>query len=199
MLEGKMIYVAAVTIGVAAVGYFGWKVTARGAYESAEYAVIELEGLFEIRAYPDLMLATTDMQFDSQGSDGSFMRLFNYISGRNDRKQKVAMTTPVFMAAGDEETRGRMGFVIPKKVSGQRIPEPTSKDVKLFIRDGGRFAVIRFAGRINKETVARYEALLRQWMSNKGLTGTGDAELAGYDPPWTPGPLRRNEILIRLK
>ncbi len=199
MLEGKMIYVAAVTIGVAAVGYFGWKVTARGAYESAEYAVIELEGLFEIRAYPDLMLATTDMQFDSQGSDGSFMRLFNYISGRNDRKQKVAMTTPVFMEAGDEENRGRMGFVIPKKVSGQRIPEPTSKDVKLFSRDGGRFAVIRFAGRINKETVARYEALLRQWMSDKGLTGTGDAELAGYDPPWTPGPLRRNEILIRLK
>ncbi len=199
MLEGKMIYVAAVTIGVAAVGYFGWKVTARGAYESAEYAVIELEGLFEIRAYPDLMLATTDMQFDSQGSDGSFMRLFNYISGRNDRKQKVAMTTPVFMEAGDEENRGRMGFVIPKKVSGQRIPEPTSNDVKLFSRDGGRFAVIRFAGRINKETVARNEALLRQWMSDKGLTGTGNAELAGYDPPWTPGPLRRNEILIRLK
>jgi hypothetical protein len=36
-------------------------------------------------------------------------------------------------------------------------------------------------------------------MNDKGLTGDGDAEFAGYDPPWTPGPFRRNEILIRLK
>lgn len=25
------------------------------------------------------------------------------------------------------------------------------------------------------------------------------AEAAGYDPPFTPGPMRRNEILVRLK
>ncbi|MCA9037408.1 MAG: heme-binding protein [Planctomycetaceae bacterium] len=25
------------------------------------------------------------------------------------------------------------------------------------------------------------------------------AERAGYDSPFTPGPLRRNEVLIRLK
>jgi hypothetical protein len=34
-------------------------------------------------------------------------------------------------------------------------------------------------------------------MSQKGLAGD-DVEFAGYDPPWTPGPLRRNEVLIRL-
>jgi hypothetical protein len=28
--------------------------------------------------------------------------------------------------------------------------------------------------------------------------GSG-VETAGYDPPFTPGPLRRNEVLIRLK
>ena len=26
----------------------------------------------------------------------------------------------------------------------------------------------------------------------------GEPEIASYDPPWTPGPLRRNEILIRI-
>ena len=31
------------------------------------------------------------------------------------------------------------------------------------------------------------------------IAGPADAELAGYDPPWTPGPFRRNEIPIRLK
>ncbi|MFM7516668.1 MAG: heme-binding protein, partial [Pirellula sp.] len=27
----------------------------------------------------------------------------------------------------------------------------------------------------------------------------GGVETAGYDPPFTPGPLRRNEVLIRIK
>jgi hypothetical protein len=36
-------------------------------------------------------------------------------------------------------------------------------------------------------------------MNDRELVGDGDAEFAGYDPPWTSGPLRRNEILIRLK
>ena len=40
---------------------------------------------------------------------------------------------------------------------------------------------------------------LQRMLLGKGLIGDGDAETAGYDPPWTPGPLRRNEIIIRLK
>jgi len=35
-------------------------------------------------------------------------------------------------------------------------------------------------------------------MSEQGLVADGDAEVAGYDPPWTPGPFRRNEVLIRI-
>ena len=92
-----MIYAGVVT--VLALTYFGWKLTARGAYESAEYTVLDSDGPFETREYPDLILATTNMQFESQGDDGSFMRLFRYISGANDREKKIAMTTPVFMEA----------------------------------------------------------------------------------------------------
>ncbi len=43
------------------------------------------------------------------------------------------------------------------------------------------------------------DAQLREWAADRGLISDGDAELAGYDPPWTPGPWRRNELLIRLK
>ena len=42
------------------------------------------------------------------------------------------------------------------------------------------------------------EAQLRQWMKQQNLVATGPVEFAGYDPPWTPGFLRRNEILIRV-
>ena len=182
-----------------AVVFFGWKITARNAYESAEYTVVESDSPFEIREYPDLLMATTNMKFKSQGNDGSFMRLFRYISGANDTEQKVAMTTPVFMETETGNKKSQMAFVLPQKVAEKRVPEPSNEKVQIQKRVGGRFAVIRFKGRINSQSVAKAEESLRKWMKNKGLIGIGDIESAGYDPPWTPGPLRRNEVLIRLK
>ena len=187
----------AAAIGV--ISYFGWRVTARSGYESAEYTVLETAGQFETREYPELMLATTRMQFQSQGDDGSFMRLFRYISGANDASQEIAMTTPVFMDSAAHDDLSEMAFVIPREIAGEQVPEPTDERVRIGERAGGQFAVIRFAGRINQESFGDAELRLRRWMDDEGLVGDGVATSAGYDPPWTPGPLRRNEVLIRLK
>jgi hypothetical protein len=197
-MVGKLIILAGI-VTVVALTYFGWKLTARGAYDSAEYTVLVSEEHFETREYPDLIVATTEKQLQLQGDDGSFMRLFRYISGANDREKKIAMTTPVFMAAESNDAHGQMGFVIPREVAEQRIPEPSNENVRIRKRAAGRFAVIRFAGRMKGDSLARAEKTLRNWMNEKGLAADGDVEIAGYDPPWTPGPLRRNEILIRLK
>ena len=197
-MNRKRIIYASIVIVVAALSYFGWKLTARGAYESAEYSVVQSDGPFEVREYEDLMMATTNMKLESQGDDGSFMRLFQYISGANSDEQKVAMTTPVFMEAEAYEAQGEMGFVIPKEVANQHIPEPSNDNVQIRKRVGGRFAVIRFAGRMNSESVREAEERLYKWMEDQKLIRAGDPEFAGYDPPWTLGPLRRNEILIRL-
>ena len=194
----RIIYLGIISVGIV-LAYFAWRLTARSAYESAEYTVLESESPFETREYPDLQMATTNMQFQSQGDDGSFMRLFRYISGANEQEQKVAMTTPVVMESEADGAQGQMGFVIPKNVAEQRVPEPTSEQVQILKRVGGRFAVIRFAGRMNRESVTKAEEQLRTWTNKKGLVGELDAEFAGYDPPWTPGPFRRNEVLIRLK
>lgn len=207
MNKKRMIYFS-LSVAVVAVLYFGWKLTARGAYESAEYTVLESDGSFEIREYPTLMMVTTDMQFEPQGNDGSFRRLFGYISGANDAEQKVAMTTPVFMQPNAAQPNvepnagqpmGQMGFVIPRKVVEEQIPEPSLNSVQIRERVGGRFAVVRFKGRLNSDTFARAEARLRSWLKSQGLRGVAEVESAGYDPPWTPGPLRRNEVLIRLQ
>ena len=194
----KMIYLT-LAAALVVVVYFGWKLTSRSAYETAEYAVLESDQSFEVREYPDLMMATTDMQQQSQGNDGSFMRLFGYISGENEPKQKVAMTTPVFMERDSADTEVQMGFVLPKQVVAQQVPTPTDDRVEIQERVGGRFAVIRFAGRLDRKTISAAEDKLRNWMKEKGLVGDGETEVAGYDPPWTPGPLRRNEALIRLQ
>ena len=200
-----MVYVASVAILVAS-GVFVFNRTTRAGFESAEYKVIETDGKFEIREYPDLMLASTSTKIDAQGRDGSFMKLFRYISGANQSEQKISMTTPVFMEK--DETEAQMGFVMPKDVAVAGTPQPTGEGVAIRKRAGGRFAVVRFSGRLSEKLARENEAKLREWMKSKDLTAAetnpGDpestnVESAPYDPPFTPGPLRRNEVLIRLQ
>lgn len=188
----------------AVTGIFAWNTIARAAYESAEYKVLESDGKFEIREYPDLTLVATTTRLDAQGRDGSFMKLFRYISGGNDAEQKIAMTTPVFMQNDAADSTVQMGFVMPQEVAVKGVPTPTAKDVSVQKRVGGRFAVVRFSGQLTSKLANEAEAKLRAWMATKGLvaqdpSGQGGVETAGYDPPFIPGPLRRNEVLIRLQ
>lgn len=178
--------------------YAAWKLTARSQYETAKYQTLMAEGAFELRQYPDLMLASTATNGASQGSDGSFTRLFEFITGENERSEKIAMTTPVFMAEASSSRQATMGFVMPREVTKQGIPKPSADDVDLRQRPGGRFAAVRFSGRLNREQIQRFENQLRAWVRENDWTVAGGLELAGYDPPWTPGPLRRNELLLRV-
>ncbi|MFN7292591.1 MAG: SOUL family heme-binding protein, partial [Pirellula sp.] len=113
MKRKTMIYLSVTAIFVLA-GIFAWNTMARAAYESAEYKVVESDGKFEVREYPDLMLVATTTKLDAQGRDGSFMKLFRYISGANESDKKISMTTPVFMENDKEESAVQMGFVMPK-------------------------------------------------------------------------------------
>ena len=61
----------------------------RAGYESAPFRVARSDGKFELRDYPALVVAETPMR----GADGSFMRLFHFISGENSAKEKISMTT----------------------------------------------------------------------------------------------------------
>ena len=189
---------------LAVIGVFASYTTTRAGYESAEYKVVESDGKFEVREYPDLMLVATTTKIDAQGRDGSFMKLFRYISGANESDQKISMTTPVFMENDKADSEVQMGFVMPKEVAIKGVPSPTGADVDVRKRAGGRFAVLRFSGRLNAKLAKESEAKLRAWLETKGLTvddsnESSGVEAASYDPPFTPGPLRRNEVLIRLK
>lgn len=190
-----LLLVAGVMLTSAA--WAGWKLTARSAYETAAYTVERADGHFEIRQYPELLLAATPMN-DRRGNDGSFMRLFRYISGANEQDREVAMTTPVFMGQSNDDSPDSMGFVLPATLNQSDAPLPTDSQVELKPRPAGRYAVIRFAGEMNASTRGEAEESLREWMAGQQLSADTPAEAAGYDPPWTPGFLRRNEVLIRL-
>lgn len=204
MTHKKMFNLSTIIVVLTLVGVLAWNRTTRAGYESAEYKVIESDGKFEVREYPDLMLVATTTQIDAQGRDGSFMKLFRYISGANESEQKISMTTPVFMENDKADSEVQMGFVMPKQVTVEGVPAPTGPDVNVRKRAGGHFAVLRFSGRLNAKLAKESETKLRAWMESKGLIAddspdSNGVESAAYDPPFTPGPLRRNEILIRLQ
>ena len=56
------------------------------------------------------------------GVDNGFMRLFHFITGSNEAKQKIAMTTPVFMSGSD--SNNTMAFVMPAKMKAAEVPNP---------------------------------------------------------------------------
>jgi len=170
----------------------------RAGYESATYTVVRSDGRFQVRDYPALTVVETPMGAGNRdGSDGSFMRLFRFITGGNEGKQKIAMTTPVFMSGS--ETNTTMAFVMPAKMKAGEVPRPSDGAVRVSELAAGRFVVLRFSGARNANQEAESLARLKAWMEAERF-GVLSSPVYGYfDPPWTPAFLRRNEVMLRTE
>ena len=164
----------------------------RAGYKSAPYQVIRTDGKVELRDYPELVVVETP----SPGADNGFMRLFHYIGGQNAGAQKIAMTTPVFMAG--ENTNATMAFVLPANMPLEHAPQPADPGVHLKKIPAGRFAVLRFSGGRTAAHEAAALTRLQAWLGGQQLNVTGDPVFGYFDPPWTPAFLRRNELMLRL-
>ncbi|MGA3269249.1 MAG: heme-binding protein [Verrucomicrobiota bacterium] len=171
--------------------------TSRAGYESAPCQVVRSTGKFELRDYPALMVVETPMTRTGNNADGSFMRLFRFITGGNKAKQKIAMTTPVFMSGSD--TNATMAFVLPAKLQTGAVPKPTDGSLTVRELPAGRFAVLRFWGGRNAKNEAVALQRLKDWMKAEGLNVMSPPVFAYFDPPWTPGFLRRNEVMLRTE
>ena len=165
----------------------------RAGYESAPYQVVRRDGKFELRDYPALVVAETPMR----GADNSFMRLFHFISGENAAKQKISMTTPVFMSETGS-TNATMAFVMPAKAGTNGIPQPTEPGVTLRQIPAGQFAVLRFSGGRSERNATNAVARPTAWLAQAKMTPTGQPVFGYFDPPWTPSFLRRNEVMFRV-
>lgn len=194
-MTGKVWLVVSV-VSLSLVLLTGCKVT-RAGYESAGYKVVRKSGAFEIRDYPTLTLISTPMSAATPtDTDGSFMRLFRFITGANEAKQKIAMTTPVFMSGSD--SNATMAFVLPAKLKADAVPKPS--DVAVTVRElpAGRFAVLRFSGGRSAKHDSEALDRLRAWMQAEGMKVPSRPVYGYFDPPWTPGFLRRNEVMLRM-
>lgn len=168
--------------------------TSRSGYESARYSVVRSAGQFELRDYADLTVVETPMATSGNSADGSFNRLFQFISGKNQTKQKISMTTPVFMS-GDSTNRS-MAFVMPAQMKSSQVPTPSDSAVSVRNLPAQRFAVFRFSGSRKSANESAALAKLQEWLASQSLAAENSPIYAYFDPPWTPAFLRRNEIML---
>jgi DNA gyrase inhibitor GyrI len=189
------VFVIALVACLLAVLTIGCQAT-RAGYESAPYKVVQAKGRFEVRDYPALTVVETPTNPEANGSDGSFNRLFQFITGRNASQQKIPMTTPVFMSGA--ATNATMAFVMPAKMKANDVPAPANDRVHVRQIDGGRFAVLRYKGRRDGGKKDETLQQLRAWMTELKLAPVGEPVRAYFDPPWIPGFLRRNEVMLRV-
>lgn len=168
----------------------------RGKYESPDYQVEAADGAFEVRDYPTMTVVSTSMTTDDDRRNSAFMKLFRYISGQNEKDQKISMTTPVFSTR--QSDTASMSFVVPAEVAKAGAPAANDESVTISERKGGRFAVYRYSGRWTDELNRAATEKLAAWIAEQGLRPIGEPETANYDPPYTPPPFRRNEVLVRI-
>jgi DNA gyrase inhibitor GyrI len=191
-------WIALSILALAAALIFAGCQATRAGYESAPYQVVRSDGKFQVRDYPALTVVVTPMAAGGRdGSDGSFRRLFRFITGANEAQQKIAMTTPVFMSGGD--SNATMAFVLPAKLQADAVPQPSDAAVTVRELPAGRFAVLRFSGGRNAKKEAESLARLRAWMQAEGLKELSPPVYGYFDPPWTPAFLRRNEVMLRME
>lgn len=159
------------------------------------YEVLERYPGFELRRYPEHLVAETDVTgpFGVAGNL-AFPRLARYIGGHNRTSRKVAMTAPVVQEQDPRSGVFVVGFVMPTDLAD--APAPLDSSVRTRRVPAQTAAALTFSGRWTRSAYdARTEELLGL-LAREGLTVTGRPRYARFDPPWTPWFLRRNEVVI---
>jgi effector-binding domain-containing protein len=180
------------------------------AIEEAEYSVIEQSGDIELRDYAPSIVAETTVEDDFKSAGNrAFRPLFKYISGDNETRDEIAMTSPVSQQKASEKIAMTapvsqqasgdgwvVSFMMPASYTMSTIPRPTNPEVRIREIPAFRAAAIRFSGRWTEKNYQEHLEELQAWIAQNQLSVVGDPVWARYDPPFKPWFMRRNEILI---
>jgi hypothetical protein len=188
------------------------------AVEEPKFETVLKEDAFEIRRYPPLVVATTQVPGDMDAaSNRGFRTIADYIFGNNvatpaGASAKIAMTAPVtvvpvlpVLPAASAATsdmaaeQWQVQFVMPGQYRLDTLPRPKNEAVTLRELPARTTAVLNYSW-LNSETKVQQKIEdLRAWMKARQLEPVGAPRLARYDPPWTPPMWRRNEIQIDIR
>ncbi|MDA7464911.1 heme-binding protein [Candidatus Pelagibacter ubique] len=161
-------------------------------YEEANYEVVKKNEVYEIRKYSDRLAIETDIS--NEGN--SFRKLFNYISGNNDKNEEIKMTTPVTQM--QKKGNMTMQFYLPSRFNKENIPSPSNPDVKILNIKGGYYAVIRYTGRASDKNFIKHKSILENELKKDNMIILSPPIKATYDGPFTLPMNRRNEAMFEI-
>ncbi len=167
-------------------------------YEEPSYIVIREADGYEIRRYEPYLVAETTVRgdFNSTGN-AAFRRLAGFIFGRNSDGVKMNMTVPVTREPGEPGSY-HYRFVMEKRYSEAQLPEPVDDTIRIVRVPPGVFAVARYRGNGGESLFRRTEESLLAALARDGMVPRGTPISAVYNGPFTPPPLRRNEVLVPI-
>ena len=168
--------------------------------DQVPYDVVKKIEDLEIRRYPEVIFAVVEDNVDDSG----FGLLFQYISGENKTRSRIAMTAPVVTSEKIKMTtpvitrKNYMAFAIPSSYDKNTVPIPTNPSVKIEVQPKKTMAVLRFGGRTPETRVQKFiQGLLTMLKAHK-IQMKGEPVLMRYNSPFTPGFLRRNEVAVEI-
>lgn len=165
--------------------------------EQQPYTVLVSEGAFEIRHYPEALMASVETQDTSWRGEanGNFRRLAGYIFGNNQEEKKIAMTAPVHMEKSEQGSR--MSFVMPASMTMEDLPHPKDGSVRLSKSSADTVAALRFGGFASEQTIREKSDELLRLLQQKGITVRSHVRYLGYNPPYQVVN-RRNEVVVSV-
>lgn len=170
--------------------------------EQQPYRVIQNFGTFELREYPEYLLAQVQVRGDFITSGNkAFNPLLRYITGNNTNRSQMAMTAPVLQTS-IEPDHHLVSFVLPVGVKSGAAPTPIDGNVHVVEVPRHLAVAHRFGGLWNYDRflneAQKLEDAVQAAINSKQLAGelVGEPYFARYNGPFTPWFLRRNEAVI---
>jgi SOUL heme-binding protein len=169
--------------------------------ERQKYEVLRKFDNFELRKYEPCVIAEVEMNNDyNSATSAAFGHLFNYIAKGNQSSQKIAMTAPVIATTTDtlDATTWKVAFVMPSGSKIEEMPLPKEKRVQLISLPAQECVALAFKGRATKATCEKKEKELRAFAKVANIPLQSETRINRFDPPFKPGFLHYNEIVVPL-
>ena len=181
--------------------------------ENTEYSVIESKKGYEIRLYPAHIVAQTVVQGTyKEALNQGFRIVAGYIFGGNAKKESISMTSPVVekssisesismtapvMASVEGESH-TIAFGMPRSHTLETLPTPTDSRVHIVTIPEKKMAVIRFSWTRTDTRVQSKKQELLSTLKKDNISVVGKPQYAGYNAPWTPPWMTRNEVMVEI-
>ncbi len=168
------------------------------ANEEPDYIVLKKESEIEIRQYKNFLTASIETEGERKEAIGKgFRSLFKYISGENKNKESISMTIPV-MQKSSGGNKWNISFVVPKKFELKDVPKPDNGNIQIKNNSDLKVIAIIFSGLFSDGNIQENETKLRNYIKEKVIKIEEPAIYAGYNAPWIPWFLKRNEVMFKL-